>query len=464
MNLNRIKWYNLFCFVIILLAFLSCTKEWPQTPVESTRPEIMSISPDMWEFMVSPSTTISLTFDELMDLETIRDHASITDADGNTVSGSWSSNGNTAIFTPSTNLSTLTRYDVMIEGAFENQKWKEPGPRDVHGNSLYDDFTSHFATEGDFGAGLIYLGPGPNWGDRTTVARVSNLQDVVTLEGFEGAQGIDLNSDGSILYVADPEGNAVGVVETAGFSISETVALPDSVEDAWIVGVKPDDSEVWVLCRGTNHLVVIETVNNTITHVLPLNDYCLDGGFLYHILFSSDGERAFVSTRLSKSVLKINTNDYEVKREKVVDEVEHIQGFWISPDDSKLYLGNTWGMEPSIVIVSTEADMPTLGTIDLPEEWGDSKDMTSYGNYLYVSLRWMGIIYKIDMTTEEVLTYGWAGDEPEEVGLESIDIDPSGKVIYAIAPDQEGIAVFNADDITFLGYIDSGSWWQIVTR
>ncbi|NIT58149.1 MAG: hypothetical protein GWN00_18550 [Aliifodinibius sp.] len=465
MNLNGIKWYSLFCFAIILLAFLSCTKDWPEAPVEITRPEIISVSPDMWEFMVSTSTSISITFNEQMDLETIRDHASIMDADGNTVNGSWSSNGSTAIFTPSANLSMLSRYDVMIEGAYdEDQEWKGPGPQDVHGNSLYEDFTSHFATEGNYGASPIYVSAAPNLGDWSEIGRITDFE-VETLGGFDAAQGIALNSDGSYLYVADRGGNAVMAVETAGFSIDGTVALPDSVEEPWIVGVTPNDNEVWALCRGTNHLVIIGTGTNTITNVIPLNGYCPNGGFLYRIAFSHDGSKAYITTRLSQSVLKINTATYEVETEKVIGEAAHIAEVTVSPDDAKVYVSNTWGLEPSIFVLDASADMPVIGTIDLPEEWGDAKKFTTYDNYLFVGMRWDAMIYKIDMTTDQVI--GWTGWPDDWLGdwsdSENIAIDPEGEVIYQLCPDRGETAVFGTEELNFLGFIDTGTWWGIVS-
>lgn len=464
MNIKRIKWFGLNCLIFMVLVITGCTKEWPEAPTPTTRPEVVSVSPGEWELMVAPGANISITFSVDMDLESIKDLSSVTDADGNEVAGSWSSSGETVIFDPSSNLSTLSHYGVTIEGAFdEDQEWKGAGARDVYGNSLYEDYTTHFTTEGDYGASPIYFGPGPNYGEPNTVGRLVDFE-VEILEGFEGAQGIALNSDGSRLYVADRGGNAVMAVDAADFSISTTIALADTIEEPWIVGIKPDDSEAWVLCRGTNHLVIVETAGNTISHVLPLNDYCPDGGFLYRILFNDDGSKAYVSTRLSKSVLRINTATYAVEYEKVVDVVEHIQDFGISADDSKLYLGNTWGSEPSIVIVDAKSTMDDLGTIDLPDEWGDAKKMATFDNYLYVALRWMGIVYKIDMTTDEVVATGWAGSEPEEICLEGLAVDPSGAVVYSIATDEEMTAMFRADDLTFIGYIESGSWWQIVTQ
>ncbi len=463
MNIKWMKWYNLICLFVLLLAFTSCTKEWPESPKEITRPEIVTVNPEIWAFQVSPETAVSITFSEPMNLETIETHSSVTDADGNTVNGSWSSSGNIVTFTPSAKLNTLTRYDLTIEGAYdEDQKWKGPAAQDKNGNSFYQDFTTHFCTEGDYGASPIYLSAAPNLGDQSQIGRITDFE-VKTLGGFEAAQGIALNSDGSYLYVADRGGNAMMAVETSSFSISTTVSLPDSVEEPWIVGITPDDGEAWVLCRGSNHLAIINTATNAITKVIPLNSYCPEGGFLYRIAFSHDGSKAYVTTRLSKSVLKINTTSYEVKRERVIDEAEHIAEVAVSPDDKKVYLSNTWGLDPSIFILDASAEMPVIGTIDLTDEWGDAKKFATFGNYLYVGMRWDAMIYKIDMTTDELLAWtgwpdDWLGDWSDS---ENIAVDPSGKVIYQICPDREQVALFD-DELNFLGFIDTGAWWGIV--
>lgn len=464
MNLKMINWYNFLYILSILFLLISCTKDWPDAPVETTRPEIESISPDLWELMVSPTSTISITFSEPMDINTFESRTSVADGHGNTLSGSWSSDGNKVIFTPSANLSRLSRYDIMIEGAFdENQAWRGPGPRDVNGNSLFEDFTSHFTTEGNYGASPIYLSSAPNFGDWSEIGRITDFE-VETLGGFEAAQGIALNSDGSYLYVADRGGNAVMAVETASFSINTTVALPDTVEEPWIAGITPADNEVWVLCRGTNHLVIINTATNSVTNVIPLNDYCPNGGFLYRIAFSHDGFQAYITTRLSQSVLKFNTTTYEVETEKVIEESEHIAEVAVSPDNSKVYVSNTWGLEPSLFVLDPNDNMPVIGTIDLPEEWGDAKKFTTFGDILYVGMRWDAMIYKIDMNTDEVIAWtgwpdDWLGDWSDS---ENIAVDPSGEVIYMVCPDRGQIAVFDTE-LNHLGFIDTGSWWGIVT-
>lgn len=400
-----------------------------------------------------------------MDLATLEGNYSVTDHNGNDVSGSWSVGGDTTlIFTPSAALETLTLYTVSIAGAFVDGEWNTPGVQDIYGNSLYEEYVTHFTTTGNYGSSPLYFGPGPNFGDGETIGRFVDFE-LETLSGFEGAQGLGLNSDGSTIYASDRDGNSVKVVDAASFSISATVALPDSVEEPWQVAVKPDDSEAWVLCRGTNHVVVIETTNNTITQVIPLGASLLSsGGFLWDIIFHPDGSKAFICTRTAMSMMKVSTVDYTLKAEKALDLGAHIQGFALSPDGSKIYAGNTWGMEPSIVILASTAAMDELGTIDFTEEWGDAKFMTTHGDYLYVALRWMGIIYKIDMTTDEIVATGWAGDEPEEVGIQGIAVDPSGEVVYGIAPDEEALAMFKTDDLSFIGYLDTGGWWQIKSQ
>jgi len=290
-----------------------------------------------------------------------------------------------------------------------------------------------------------------------------------TLDGFDLPMGIALTPDGQYLYVANRNSNSVSVVETSSFSIVDEIDLTIS-EEPWIVMVTPDGSEAWVLSRALPCAIsIIDIATNTVTDTINLSspvNYCPNGGFPYRMAFSNDGGRAFVTTRLSQSVLKINTDDHEVKREKVIPDAAHISEIAISTDDDKVYVSNTWGSEPSIYILDSYTAMPILGTIDLTDEWGDAKRFTTFGDYLYVGMRWDAMIYKIDMTTDEVIAWtGWPDDWfGDWTDGEYLDVDPSGDVIYWNNPDRGKIAILDSD-LNYIGDIDSeDSWWGLLAQ
>ena len=81
-------------------------------------------------------------------------------------------------------------------------------------------------------------------------------------------------------------------------------------------------------------------------------------------------------------------------------------------------------------------------------------------------MRWEAMIYKIDMTIDDVIDwtgwyYDWFGDWTDN---EYLDVDQSGEVIYMNNPDRGKIFLFDSD-LNYIGDIDSEeSWWGIVAR
>jgi len=459
---------GIFILTTGILFLTGCEERYPTEPQETERPEVIATTPSNEVAGVPVDASYSIIFSEPMDDSSMVDTLfTLVNSSGDPVSGSlnWS-NDSTLVFTPSADFDSLKAYTAAILGAFsENDNWKGPSVIDKNGNSLKYDYVTTFITEGNYGASPIYLSCSPNLGDPTTIGCISNFQ-LHTLGGFNLPMGIALTPDGSYLYVANRDGNSVAVVETSSFSINTEIEEFFG-EETWIVGIKPDGTEAWVLNRALPvGISVIDVASNTVTHTIDLTSYCPEGGFPYRMTFTNDGSKAYVTTRLSKSVLKINTDTYTVQREKVIDDAEHISEVAVSLDDEKVYVSNTWGLEPSIYVLDAHADMPVITTIDLTEEWGDSKKFTTFGNYLYVGMRWDAMIYKIDMTTDEIIAWtgwpdDWFGDWSDG---ENIAVDPSGEVIYMLCPDRGKIALFDSE-LNYVGDIDSeGSWWGIVAQ
>lgn len=463
---------GIFILITGILFFTGCEERWPTEPKETERPEITTTDPPNEVAGVPVDGSFIITFSESMDETTMNDTLfTFVDSAGNAVDGSLSwTDASTLLFTPSGDLQQMAAYTAVILGAFsEDNEWKGPSVRDKKGNSLKYDNVISFITEDNYGSLPIYLSCGPNIGEGL-IGRISIPDyEVQTLDGFDLPMGMALTPDGQYLYVANRNSNTVIVVETSSFTIVDEIDLTIS-EEPWIVMVKPDGSEVWVLSRALPCATsIIDVATNTVIDTINLSspvNYCPNGGFPYRMVFSSDGERAFVTTRLSQSVLKINTSLHTVQREKVIPDAAHISEVAISPDDAKVYVSNTWGSEPSIYVLDSYSDMPVITTIDLPEEWGDAKKFTTFGNYLYVAMRWEAMIYKIDMTSDEVIAwtgwcYDWFGDWTDN---EYLDVDASGEVIYMNNPDRGKIFLFDSD-LNYIGDIDSeGAWWGIVSR
>jgi len=103
-----------------------------------TPPEVVQVFPARSATDVPISTnTITITFTKPVDATTVAGGSIvISDESGTRLPGSFSVNGETVIFTPSSSLSFDTRYTIIITTAV----------RDINGNTLVGDFTWEFVT------------------------------------------------------------------------------------------------------------------------------------------------------------------------------------------------------------------------------------------------------------------------------------------------------------------------------
>ncbi len=460
---NRIlKYLGAFSLFVIFI-FSGCSKDWPVDPPDVVRPEIVSISPQDGSLMNLNDSPVIIEFSKTMELNSINSVVQVVDGHGNIIKGNWSLNGLKATFNATSQYDDLTRIDIVMPGAFdENDNWISPGVQDVNGNSMKYSFQFSFSTKGNYGNSQIYLGtgdPGNPSGSQVGIGLITDLQFSVLGDlGTDGTKGIGINPAGTEIYVANSGYNSVEVLNTTTNTFGASVPMPDGYGRPWFVEFTPDGSEAWILCKQNNNIVVINTQTRTVSDTIPLADYA-PGGTLYEISINHAGTKGYVSTRGALSLIII-----DVQNKTVITTIENVatsqsSAVVITPDDSKILVGDNWAT-PHFQIIDAASNTIT-GNITLGESAGSGLLTTVVGNYLYCAGRYEGFIYKMDLTDFSIVAETNTGVE-----MMGVAVDPEGEVIYVTAPyvGDGAVLVLTASDLTLLGSINTGPWRGIVTR
>jgi YVTN family beta-propeller protein len=441
--------------VVGLLLLVGCDKkEWPTTPLDLTRPTVVSTSPEDGSLMNPVSQPITVTFTNEMNLSSVSASATVTDGHDNVVSGSWSGSGVTYTFTPANAFSNLTLYNVTLKGAFSPEgEWLGSGVSDINGNSIQNETSFSFSTEGNYGNSPIYLGHG-NEGGAPAVVQNFAVSEIANYPG-EGMQSIAAHPAGTFVYYGSRDDSKLIVINVATNTVAAEVPMPDGVEEPRTVAVTPDGSEVLVACVGSMDLVIVSTADNSVSATISLADHA---GDINYMIVNNAGTRAYITTSWDQGLIIVDLQSRTVLEylDGIADD--NAMNIAVSADDSKIFLFVAW-VEEEIVIIDANNTANTrkmsLGS------YGDGWKVAVDGDFIYASGRWNGNIYKINMTDESFIetNVGW--------DLKGIAVDNSAEVVYSISPsynDEGGILILNATDLSLLGAITpAGDYRDMVT-
>ena len=442
--------------VLGLLLLAGCEEpEWPTVPFDLTRPMVVATSPEDGSLMNPVSEPITVTFTKEMDLSTISAYTTVTDGHDNVVPGSWTGSGATYTFSPSSVFSALSLYKVVMKGAFSPEgEWLGTGVSDENGNSLKNEISFSFSTEGNYGNSTLYLGTGGDNGGIFAYVQNLELSEFDNYPG-EGVQTPAINPAGTKVYVASSDNASVIVIDVATNSVSAEIPMPDGVEGPRTLAVTPDGSEVWVACNWSMDLVVINTSNNQVDTTISLADYAED---VHSMAINNAGTRGYITTNWDQGVIVVDIQNREVLEYiEGVATVESAVAITVSPDDSKIIVFLAWA-EDEIAVIDAATNGITY--MSLGSE-GDGWKLDVEGDYIYACGRWNGNIYKINMTDMSV-----EAETNVEWDMKGIAVDTDKEVVYAIAPaynDEGAIFILTASDLSLLGTIPAGNYRGIVT-
>jgi YVTN family beta-propeller protein len=450
-NKNKI----IISIVVGLLLLMGCDeKEWPTDPLDLTRPTVVTTSPEDGSIMNPVSEPITVTFTNEMNLSSVSASTTVTDGHDNVVPGSWSGSGVTYIFTPTSAFSNITFYNVTMKGAFSPEgEWLGSGVSDNNGNSLQNETSFSFSTEGNYGNSPIYLGSGQGGG---YIGVVQNFE-VSDFENYpgEGQQSIAAHPAGTFVYCGSRDNSMLIVINVATNTVAAEVPMPDGVEEPRTVAVTPDGSEVLVACVGSMDLVIVSTANNSVSAVISLADYA---GDINYMTVNNAGTRAYITTSWDQGLIIVDLQSRTVLEylDGIADD--NAMNIAVSADDSKIFLFVAW-VEEEIVIIDANntANTRKMSLGSGSDGWKVAVD----GDFIYASGRSEGGIYKINMIDESFIetNVGW--------DLKGIAVDNSAEVVYSISPgynDEGGILILNATDLSLLGAITpAGDYRDMVT-
>ena len=210
--------------------------------------------------------------------------------------------------------------------------------------------------------------------------------------------------DGSQLYVPNPEGHNLAVVDVATNEIVEVVELAMKPCD---IEFTPDGSRAVVSLLGRvtgkqGALTVLDVPAHTTLEPVMV------GTQPEELVLTADGKRAYI---VSKSLWVIDVDANEVEKE--IHLPEHCYDAVLSPDGKHLYLTATFG-GAKLVVVDTTTNMVS-GSIDvlMPACMAFTRDP----NRLLVSNVYDGSMQSVDLRTEAVSEPVRIGELPSYIAL-----------------------------------------------
>ncbi len=205
-----------------------------------------------------------------------------------------------------------------------------------------------------------------------------------------------------------------------------------------------ESEEVWVtlLLNKARGVAVFDSVSGE-----KIKDINLENGGGVDIIFSRDGERAYVSQMETAQVFEIDVKEKEIKR------VFSTESAWtkvlaLSPDEDFLYASNWTGHDVSVINLKTGKTERRFRTVKEPR----GLYVTDDGKSLYVAGFKDGDIQKINLKTgEKSLLFSSGGAMRHIVGDEKKKVlyisDMATSTIWQVSLESQEVKKFAETDI-----------------
>jgi YVTN family beta-propeller protein len=238
-------------------------------------------------------------------------------------------------------------------------------------------------------------------------------------------------------YVTLSSSNLVAVVDTGTNALVSTIDVGAAgCSFPWRATIKPDGSQVYVSCRYSNNVVVINSSSLAIVHVIGPIPQADD------IAFRRDGQFAFIGSRFTNQVVVVNTSNYfqlaiptngytrslaahsfldliyvtsgageililDSVTNTITGSIDVVNEPWdvvVSPDGQWLYTGDRWGQGLSVVDLNSNSVITTLNLLGALT----GLDIAPDGSKLYAARLYDGV-YIIDTATWQAVSVGVSG-------------------------------------------------------
>lgn len=146
------------------------------------------------------------------------------------------------------------------------------------------------------------------------VDMVNFVTEAVWSTGAKGAQESRTSPSGDLLYVANYEGNMLTVLDTSDGKVLFT--LPAG-EQTHAVEVSPDGRFIWTIASQTGEIIIFDADNEyAIVETLPL-------GRPNHVAFHPSGQEVYITDTMNNLLVVIDPTSYEKLYEIPLGQAPH---------------------------------------------------------------------------------------------------------------------------------------------
>ena len=220
---------------------------------------------------------------------------------------------------------------------------------------------------------------------------------------------VELNADGTRLYVANEESAQVSVVDVPSGRVIATIKVGDEPEG---VTLRPDGRVLYVTSEANGSVFAIDTTTNAVLKEIGV------GHRPRSIVFLPDGSRAFVTLENDGALAVIDGRKHTffqvINLDGPVDTPPtRPMGLAIHPDGSAVYA--TTGSVGSLFVVDPRRGLATNSVPVGARPWGVA--VTPDGRFAYTANGPSNDIALVDIGTREVVKRIPVGDRPWGVAL-----------------------------------------------
>ncbi len=232
-----------------------------------------------------------------------------------------------------------------------------------------------------------------------------------------------------------------GAVEVFDLSTNTLVGSPITVDPKPVgIAVHPDGTKMYVThYLSSGSVSVINTSDNSVIREISV------GNSPRSIKITPDGARAYVVNQFSDSVNVIDLNTYAVTSINGFNEPIEIDSNSIG---SRMYVTNSGSNSVSVIDTSSNTISETIS--DVTQPFG----VTFKNNYLYVAKSIGNLVFKIDLSINEIVESIIVGSMPRFVG-----VNESGTFGYVTNLGSDSISVIKLtfESITYTDWVGAQS-------
>jgi YVTN family beta-propeller protein len=247
-------------------------------------------------------------------------------------------------------------------------------------------------------------------------------------------------------YITNSDDGTVSVIDTTNNTVVMTIPVG---RKPFGVAVTPDGSKVYIANSGDDTVSVIDTATNTVT-----GSPIAVGTDPVGVAVTPDGKTVYVTNQGDGTVSVINTatntvigSAIDVGCTTCGKKTTNIPtGIAVTPDGSKVYVGNIGTPGYASVIATASNTVTTINT----KKVTTGVAVTPNGSKVYLgSLN--GVVLAIDVATNSVSNIGVGS------GSEGVAVTPDGSKVYVANSAVGTVSVINTGTNKVIGSIAVGS-------